>query len=342
MLHSTIITGDIKIKELTLLRHKSFHSMVIQFPNHTTLSNNGRFIIDQLICSDINSANGIRLSLDKPLNNPPMLNILRPAVLRQYYSLNVAQVCKPSNTVRRFTYGSGTGTSSVGMDPRNFVTRVMTEEMICLSQELHELLLKNRSYFKLEHANLTLPFNHCTVIVYYAGEYLKESSKLGMHSDCVYSVSDGSYVKKDNSQIQNTPTVIYSLGDTRCLHWRRRQLLTKSNGRTVWDIDKEFRAKFELSHDSVTIVNTLDEDPKHMSEDQSLYQYQHGNVNVSKDQFSVGIVFRTVHRSDIYDRSSDIMMPPDGLEPDMVQCHLGTDLNVFHSKLINLYHNVMF
>ena len=201
--------------------------MVIQFPSHTSLSNSSRSIIDQLICSDINSANGIRLSLDTPLNNPPMLNILRPAALWQYYSINIEQLSGDSNSVRRYTYGSGTGSSSVGMDPCNFVTRVMSEEMLALSKEVHNLLLKNRSYFKLEDANLSLHFNHCTVILYYAGENLKESSKLGIHSDCVYSVRDGCYVKKDNSQIQNTPTVIYSLGDTRSLHWKRRQRSTK-------------------------------------------------------------------------------------------------------------------
>ena len=115
----------------------------------------------------------------------------------------------------------------MGMDPRNFVTRVMSEEMSALSKDLHNLFLKNRLYFKLEDANLSLLFNHCTVILYNAGEYLKESSKLGIHSDCVYSVRDGCYVKNDNSQIQNTPTVVYSLGDTRSLHWKRRQIYTK-------------------------------------------------------------------------------------------------------------------
>ena len=134
-----------------------------------------------------------------------------------------------SNSVRRYIYGSGTGSSSVGMDLRSFVTRVMFEEILALSKELHNLLVKNRSCFKLEDANLSLPFNHCTVIIYYAGDNLKESSKLGIHSDCVYSVRDGCYVKIDNSQIQNTPTVVYSLGDTRSLYWKRRQRCTKIN-----------------------------------------------------------------------------------------------------------------
>ena len=59
-----------------------------------------------------------------------------------------------------------------------------------------------------------------------------------------------------------------------------------------------------LGDKTILIVNTLDERPMCDPLTGCLIRYQHGNVNVSKDRFSVGIVFRTVHRSDIYDRSS--------------------------------------
>ena len=107
-------------------------------------------------------------------------------------------------------------------------------------------------------------------------------------------------------------------------------------------MDTEFSAKYDLSHDSVTIVNTLDEDPEHISEDGSQYQYQHGAFNVRKDKFSVGIVFRTVHTTHLYDESSDFVIPPDGNTNDGVHFQLGTDLNLFHSRLINLYHKKTF
>ena len=59
-----------------------------------------------------------------------MLNILRPAVLRQYYGLNVEEIEIQKYGIQRYTYGSGTGTSTVGIDPNNFVTREMTELLI--------------------------------------------------------------------------------------------------------------------------------------------------------------------------------------------------------------------
>lgn len=109
----------------------------------------------------------------------------------------------------------------------------MTEEMKSMSVELKKLLIKNKSYFKVDDVNLDLPFNHCTVLVYYAGESLKNHARMGMHSNCVYSVQNGCYVKKDNSQVQNTPTVVYSLGDTWSLHWIRRQRIATTNGCTI-------------------------------------------------------------------------------------------------------------
>ena len=42
----------------------------------------------------------------------------------------------------RYTYGSGLGASSVGMDPHNFVTRTMTEDMMLMATELYDLLVK--------------------------------------------------------------------------------------------------------------------------------------------------------------------------------------------------------
>ena len=44
------------------------------------------------------------------------------------------------------------------------------------------------------------------------------------HTDYVYSVSNGKYIPKLNSQVENTPTLIYSLGSSRTLKWKSRHL----------------------------------------------------------------------------------------------------------------------
>ena len=82
--------------------------------------------------------------------------------------------------------------------------------------------------------------------------------------------------------------------------------------------------------DSITIINTLDEDPEYTSLDGSKYQYQHGNVNVSKDQLSIGIVFKTVHSTALYDPRNHCIIGDDGEPNDIVHYHLGTNLNVLN------------
>ena len=155
-----------------------------------------RCIIEELISSPINSDRGIKLSLDTPLNNGLGLNILRPAVLRQYYGVEIE---KEHGHVKCYTYGSGSGTSSVGMDPRNFVTRSWNKWILHMSNDIHNVLCQNLEKFNMVGCNMTQKFNHCTILIYYAGHGLKEYTSLGYHTDCVYSATTGEYVSELNS-----------------------------------------------------------------------------------------------------------------------------------------------
>ena len=93
------------------------------------LSQPAKDIIKTIIHSPINQKDGITLLRDTPLNNQRCLNILRPAVLWQYYGANIDVIHQSSKLIRRYIYEYRNGTSLVGMDPYNFVTRRMTNEM---------------------------------------------------------------------------------------------------------------------------------------------------------------------------------------------------------------------
>ena len=142
------------------------------------LSQPTRDMIRKIIYSPINSKDGIKLLRDKPLNNQRYLNILRPAVLRQYYGANV-DVLRQSELIKRYTYEYGSGISSVRMDPYNIVTRKMIYEMEYIVTELHEILLHNNKFLNPESTDLSQKCNHCTVIMYYTGANLKQNSCLG-------------------------------------------------------------------------------------------------------------------------------------------------------------------
>ena len=101
----------------------------------------------------------------------------------------------------RFTYGSGSGAGSVGMGPYNFVTRKITSDMWYIACEIHQILVANRSLFQLDDIDMSTVLNHCTLIIYYDGKGLKEKLSLGIHYDCVYSVTDGKYIQLVDTQV---------------------------------------------------------------------------------------------------------------------------------------------
>lgn len=58
------------------------------------------------------------------MNVNTSLNVERPAILYQFFDKKVNQTVNVSSRSEfRYTYGSSSGISSVGMDQNNFVTR---------------------------------------------------------------------------------------------------------------------------------------------------------------------------------------------------------------------------
>ena len=236
--------------------------------------------------------------------------------------------------------GSGSGTYSVGMDYKNFVTRTLNENMLSMIDEINNLLNHNKVIFNLDDTNLTQKFNHCTILLYYAGIELKEKTTLGYHTDCVYSSTTGEYDTKYNSQVANTPAVIYSIGDTRELKWKFRNILISKHGKKTWHEMDCPRMLFKLGADTLTIINPKDENPKHSKNKDDMRQYLHGGVNVSGEKFSVGYVFRVVNRCEMYHKSDDKMVVANETN-DVVDGILGFDTASFHKRLHSLYVNAL-
>ena len=95
--------------------------------------------MDVLLCSRFNSSKGIKLSLDKPMNVHTLLNINHPAVLQQYFGVKFDDLSNVMPGIEyRFTYGSGTGISSVRMDRSKFVTHPFTLSLHIIARELHK------------------------------------------------------------------------------------------------------------------------------------------------------------------------------------------------------------
>ena len=101
----------------------------------------------------------------------------------------------------------------------------------------------------------------------------------------------------------------------------------------------------------ITIINPKDENPlacknsrKNRNRNLLYQQFQHGNVNVSGDKFSVALVFRVCKYKNYYWKKDDTQVVKGQTEEggDTVEGCLGYDFGDFHSSLKTLYHNRMF
>jgi len=306
---------------------------VVQLSHDTYLNHLATAIIGQLICSPVSSAHGIHVTIEKLYNSAGELNVYRRSVLRQYFGLTHSTTDKE---VRRYSYGTGAGISSVGIDITNFMTRELTPPMNELSIKLFEMLKCNRVKLNLENVDLSNTFNHCTVLMYYASDKIKKLSDLGKHCDCTFSVHNGKFIPSANSQAKNTVTVIYSLGGERELTWSRRR---RENGH--WQYDS-WSTNYQLTKDTVTIIHPDDEDPELPLSSNVSYQYQHGCSGVKNDNFSIALVFRVVTSIRAYDLKTNIMIANTGQlsEADIrTYRRFSFHASEFHNNLLQLYYD---
>ena len=78
-------------------------------------------ILDNLNLHPMKSCNGCSIVCEQLMGNNIMLNILRPAVLRQYYG--VTKCFLRSDIVSRCTYILGSKRNNICADPNKFITK---------------------------------------------------------------------------------------------------------------------------------------------------------------------------------------------------------------------------
>lgn len=155
-----------------------------------------------------------------------------------------------------------------------------------------------------------------------------------MHTDCVYSPHDGKFKKQSNSQVENTPALIYSVGDERILNFKRRGM-SKAG---TWEDDGSFGASYHLNSDTATIINSLDEDPLSYKNVSKHSQYQYGGVKVNGTKLSFGLVFRVVSSEESYNLDTDTMIVEHDYDTnEIVEGIVGYDYVPFHNALEWLY-----
>ena len=67
--------------------------------------------------------------------------------------------------------------------------------------------------------NFTQGFNNCVKILYYSSPTLKTESLSSCHCDAIYN-DHGNYLHDQNSQVENTTSIIIYFGGSRILKWK--------------------------------------------------------------------------------------------------------------------------
>ena len=294
-------------------------------------------VIDTLVLSDLNSTNGIQTCIEKPYKGIANFNVVRRSVLRQHFGVNLKDNStsnkfnsQESCVSERFSYGFGKGTSinSVGTDIYNCVTREFSKELQVIAEKLNYLVWNEKSSIELlqkgrvdDYPTIKSDFNHCVILLYYSIEGVKQRSVIGIHNDNIYDRS-GNYSKKDNSQMESTPTVTLTLGQNRELNYylRYSPLLDNSSKRSFWQEDNIKVQTKILSHGSIHVLHPQDEKPflTNAPGKLSWCQLQHGNTKVKKGQFSIGMVFRTVSNVQKYNFQSRMVPNEDSIKIDNI------------------------
>jgi len=169
---------------------------------------------------------------------------------------------------------------------------------------------------------------------------------MGWHCDSKFSVK-GKFLDNMNGQVYNTPVVIFSIGKSRYLKWRRRFVQKNLNGRNEFVIESKSLEEMLLTEGSVCIINPRDEEP-HIDELlKRMVHFQHGDTKVIGNDISIGFVFRVSPHSCVCSKHDNRVILPENVINIIKSKEKGKKVNQEErNKLYNKfdmleYHNIL-
>ena len=125
----------------------------------------------------------------------------------------------------------------------------------------------------------------------------------------------GDYLPNCNGQAVNTPVVIFTVGSSRNLFFRKRITKLSKKGRRCWEIDKSSTMSVCLKEGSMMILHPDDEKPHIDQKTGEEVHFQHGNVKITDTSISIAFVFRISSHTCICDSLTNIVkVNPDTME----------------------------
>ena len=155
---------------------------------------------------------------------------------------------------------------------------------------------------------------YCTALLYYSHPLLKKEVVIPFHCDVTYN-HIGEYIDNMNEQVENIPTVILTIGDSRYFNFQcQMSMVNNKTGRMKWVVMKDNSSckRIQLADKTVYVLNTIDERPAIDPVSGCFIRYQHGNVVVNKSTMSCAWVLRVVKFFDRYNQNNKLMITSDG------------------------------
>ena len=169
---------------------------------------------------------------------------------------------------------------------------------------------------------------------------------MGWHCDSKFTLGD-KFSEKMNGQKYNTPVIIFTIGKSCLLKWRKRFYKRKDNGYNSIDIVRDSIERMLLYEGSICIINPKDEEPHVEFNNENLVHFQHGDTKVKGKDISVAFVFRVSSHSCLCNSiDNKVILPEDILqiirEKEMNQKVNQTVRNEKYKEIDNnRYHQVL-
>jgi hypothetical protein len=243
-----------------------------------------------LFKNDLNSKHGIPVAITGPHNNEPKMSIERCVPIRIYY----AHCSKEESN--RPTYGKGSGSASVGIDPSEFEVRPMPMEMISVLDMVKDLLLAEHNLDE----NTIQSMNACETKIYLGDDIAGKDTvnQLRFHVDYDYTKQEGTSF---NTQKRDTPVVSVSFGASTLLSFKLQYI--KDGERKLQDLQGS-ETNIELRDMDVFMLDHRDEQLEYNANSFVKTRYRHGVTKHSRG-IRVVFVFRAVARKEEYDTETN-------------------------------------
>ena len=151
----------------------------------------------------------------------------------------------------------------------------------------------------------------------------------------------GDYVDNMNEQVENTPTVIITIGDSKYLNFQcQMSMVNNKTGRKNWVVMKDHPSckRIELADKTIYILNTMDERPAIDPSTGCFLRYQDGNVVVNNSTMSCAWVLRVVKNVERYNQNNQLMTTSDGVSNGDSTIHDSSCHQNYHKNVMDLFH----